>query len=300
MTIEPDLTPQPRRTPARSETLVAILFMAAGFFFYSVSDMLAKWLTQSINPLQVAWLRQFGLFVGVLVLLSMKGPIVLRSRNPGLQIARGLTAVVSAICFLYALTYVPIADATAVSFVAPFLVTVLATVLLGEKVGPRRWIAIACGFLGTMIIIRPGLGTFHPAIWLVVVSAVAFAVRQIISRFLSGSDPLTTTVTYTALTAGLALTIPLPFVWTNPTDLVQFLVIVAVAGFAACGEIAIIRALDRGEAVVLSPLQYTLMIWSVLWGALVFAQFPDRWTLIGSAVVIASGIYTFYREARKR
>jgi S-adenosylmethionine uptake transporter len=124
--------------------------------------------------------------------------------------------------------------------------------------------------------------------------------RQIISRRLSGADSLLTTVSYTALTAAIILTLPLPFIWRNPADLPQFLIMIAIALVASCGELSIIRALDLGEAVVLSPLQYTLMIWSTIWGFLIFAQMPDAWTFVGTAVIVASGIYSLLRETRRR
>ncbi|SMH54625.1 DMT family transporter [Mesorhizobium australicum] len=274
------------------------MFMLAGFFFYSTSDMLAKVLSETVNPLQIAWLRQLGLLSGVVVLLAWKGPRILRSRHPFLQFGRGLTVVVAATSFLFAITYVPLADATAVSFIAPFIVIVLAGLVLGETVGLKRWIAVALGFAGTMIIIRPGFNAFHPAIFLVILSGLAFGIRQIISRRVSGTDPLVTTIAYTALTAALLLSLPLPFIWKNPLDLTQFLMMVGIAIIAGCGELSIMRALDLGEAVVLSPLQYTLMIWATIWGFLIFAQLPDMWTLIGTAIVIGSGIYSLYHETR--
>lgn len=274
--------------------------MLLGFVCYSTSDMLAKVLTQSMNPLLVAWLRQLGLLSGVLVLLATKGPHLLRSRHPWMQFGRGLTVVVAATSFLTSIAYVPLADATAVTFVAPFVVTVLAVIFLGEEIGWKRWIAVCLGFAGTVIIIRPGLSAFHPAIFLSLVSAIAFAIRQIISRRLSGTDPMLTTVAYTALTAALILSLPLPFIWRNPADVWQFLMMAAIAIVASCGELSIIRALDLGEATALSPLQYTLMIWSTLWGLLVFAQLPDEWTFAGAAVIVVSGIYSIYHETRRR
>jgi drug/metabolite transporter (DMT)-like permease len=289
----------PRRRPTRAETIRAILFMLLGFVCYSTSDMLAKVLTQSMNPLQVAWLRQLGLLTGVLILLAVRGPQLLRSQHPWLQFARGLTVVAAATSFLTSIAYVPLADATAVTFVAPFIVTALAVFFLGEQIGLKRWIAVCLGFVGTLIIIRPGLNAFHPAIFLSLVSAAAFAIRQIISRRLSGTDSTVTTVAYTALTAALILSLPLPFIWRGPSDSWQLLMMVAVAFIASCGELSMIKALDLGEATVLSPLQYTLIVWSTIWGFLVFAQVPDGWTFAGTAVIVASGIYSLYHETRK-
>lgn len=302
MTVEPAPLPEvrKRRAPTRAETIRAILLMLLGFFFYSTSDMLSKVLMQHMSPLQVAWVRQLGLVSGVLVLLALKGPSILRSRHPLLQFGRGLTVVAAATSFLFAVAYVPLADATAVSFFAPFMVTAMAALFLGERVGIRRWTAVLLGFAGTMIIVRPGMSAFHPAIFAVLISALAFASRQIISRLLAGADPLVTTVAYTALTASLVLTLPLPFVWESPKEASHFAMMLAIAVAASCGELSIIRALDLGEAAVLSPLQYTLMVWSTIWGLVVFAQLPDLWTWIGTAIVVASGIYSLYRETRVR
>lgn len=287
-----------RRVPTRPETVRAIVLMLLGFFCYGVSDMMAKVLTQHMNPLQVAWLRQLGLLSGVAVLLALKGPAILKSRHPLLQFGRGLTVVVAATSFLLALVHVPLADATAVSFFAPFMVTIMAALFLGERVGMKRWMAVLLGFAGTMIIIRPGMSAFHPAIFLVLISSLAFAIRQIISRLLAGSDPLVTTVAYTALTAALVLSLPLPFIWKGPADLAHLAMMAGLACVAGLGELSIIRALDLGEAAVLSPLQYTLIIWSTIWGFLIFAQLPDMWTLVGTALVVASGLYALYRETR--
>ena len=290
--------PVRRTLPTAAESLRGIAFMAGGFFFYATSDMLAKLLTQSMHPLQVAWTRQLGLLAFVLVLLVRHGLPILRSRHPGLQVSRGITAVLTATSFIFALAYVPLADAVAVTFVAPFLVTALAALILRERIGPRRWIAVALGFVGTLVVIRPGAGVFHPAIFLVLVTATAFALRQILSRLLSGDEPLQTTIAYTGLTASLLLTVPLPFVWITPPDWQVVAIMAGTAVTAGLAELGIIRALDLAQAAVLAPVQYTLMIWGTVWGFLIFAQLPDLWTLTGAAIIMASGGYSFWREYR--
>lgn len=292
--------PVRRTLPTAAESLRGIAFMAGGFFFYATSDMLAKLLTQSMHPLQVAWTRQLGLLAFVLVLLVRHGLPILRSHRPGLQVSRGLTAVLTSTSFIFALTYVPLADAVAVTFVAPFMVTALAALILRERIGQRRWIAVALGFVGTLVVIRPGAGVFHPAIFLVLVTATAFALRQILSRLLSGEEPLQTTIAYTGLTASLLLTIPLPFVWVTPPDWQVVAIMAGTAVTAGLAELGIIRALDLAQAAVLAPVQYTLMIWGTVWGFLIFAQLPDVWTLTGAAIIMASGGYSFWREYRAR
>ena len=173
---------------------------------------------------------------------------------------------------------VPIADAVAVSFVAPFFVTILGALVLGEYVGVRRWTAIAIGFVACLIIIRPGFSAFQPAVFLVVIAALAYACRQILSRILSSSDRTITTVAYTGLTASFLLSAPLPFVWRTPDWGVEILLIVALATLAAFAEIMVIKALELTQAVVLAPIHYTLLIWGTIYGWLVFGQLPDERT----------------------
>lgn len=270
--------------------------MAFGIFLFSAVDTMAKLLTSGLHPIQIVWSRQLGLLVGVLVMLAMRGPSLLRSANPVLQVSRGVAAAFSATLFVVAVAYVPLADAVAVSFVAPFIVTVLGAVVLKERVGPRRWAAVALGFLGTLVVIRPGFGVIHPAAFLVMIAAGLFAVRQILSRVLSGADATSTTVAYTALTSSALLTLPLPFIWQTPTVGAELWLLLGLAALAGCAEVLVIRALELAEAVVLAPIHYTLLIWGTFYGWIVFGQLPDLWTWVGAAIIIITGIYTLHRE----
>ena len=160
--------------PQRNRTMLGIGLMALGFFCYALSDATAKLLTQSLPPFQIVWFRQLGLLTVAVWFLVRRGPAILGTRRPGLQLSRGLVAALSSSSFIFAVSYVPLADAVAVSFVAPFLVTVMGALLLRETVGLRRWGAITVGFLGMLIVVRPGLGVFHPAMLLVVAAATLF------------------------------------------------------------------------------------------------------------------------------
>lgn len=287
----PQLNPLPR-----DNSLAGIALMALGFFFFSASDSLAKLLTDSFHPLQIVWMRTFGLFAGVCFLLLTRGPGILATAKPKLQILRGVVASGSAACFIFAVAHVPLADAVAVTFVAPFIVTVFGAVLLKESVGIRRWLAVVAGFLGMLIVIRPGMGVFSPAIFLVVVAAVFFAIRQLLSRWLSGIDPVITTVAYTSIVSFLISGLAMPFVWITPQGSTMILLILGLAIFGGVGEILIIRALDIAQSVVLAPIHYTLIIWSTLYGYIIFNDLPDQWTLLGCSIIVLSGLYTSYRE----
>ena len=277
---------------------LGIALMALGMFVFSAADTLAKFLTETLHPLQVVWSRQLGLVFGLLFLLSMHGFSLFRSRHKKLQITRGVMAAGSATLFIFAVAYVPLADAVAVSFVAPFIVTLFGALVLKEKVGIRRWTAVCIGFFATLIIIRPGMGAMHPAAMLVLIAATFFAIRQIISRMLSDSDKTRTTVAYTAITGIMILSIPLPFIWTWPETTIQYTLIAALAFAAALGEVLVIKALEMTQAVIVAPVHYTIIVWGTAYGYLVFNQLPDLWTWVGTAIIVASGIYTLSRERR--
>jgi len=237
-----------------------------------------------------------GLFIGVCFLLAVRGKNILKTPKPHLQLVRGVVAAGSATLFIFAIDYVPLADAVAVSFVAPFIVTVLGALILKEPVGIRRWLAVVVGFAGMLIVIRPGQGVFHPAIFLVLLAATLFAIRQLVSRWLSGVDPIATTVAYTAIVAFAIISVFQPFVWQTPNTVRVYILAITMAGAAAVGEILVIRALDIAQSVALAPIHYTLIIWGTLFGFWVFGDLPDQWTLVGCGVIVVSGLYTTYRE----
>lgn len=273
-----------------------LLLMLLGMFLFSAVDTQAKFLTDTLHPVQITWTRQIGLLLGAVVLIGLRGPTLIRTDKLGLQLVRGLCAGLSAALYIYAVVHVPLADAVAVSFVAPFMVTVAGAIILGEHVGIRRWIAISLGFIGTLIVIRPGSGVMHPAVFLVVLAAALFAARQILSRSLARSDNTETTIVYTALCSSVLLTIPLPFVWEQPQTTLEIVLCMSIAVLAALAEICVIKALELALAVVVAPVMYSLIIWGTIYGFLVFGHLPDAWTWMGVAIIVATGCYSFYRE----
>jgi len=284
----------------RTSNLRGLWLMTAGFASFSCADIMAKILTADYHPVQIAWTRQFGVVAVVLVVLLLKGPALLRSVAPRTQLVRGLCAVVSAVSFIFAIRYVPLADAVAVSFIAPFIVTVLGAVLLGEPVGIRRWSAVTIGFIGTIVIVRPGLGIFHPAIFLVVLAALAFAARQIVSRHIGKRDPTLTTLAYTAITSFVVLILPLVFYWHPPENTTHLALMLGMTLMAGLGEFLMIKALEIAHAVVVSPMHYSLILFSTFWGYMVFGDFPDFWTWAGTIIVDSSGLYVIYREQLRK
>jgi len=286
----------PKTTQKPSQSGRGILLMAGGMFLFSAVDALAKYLTDTMHPFQIVWIRQLGLLSGALFLLAIHGRGLLKTAHPKLQIARGAVAAGSASLFIFGVSYVPLADAVAISFVAPFIVTLLGALVLRETVGIRRWSAVAIGFLGALIVLRPGTGIIHPAAILIIFAAAFFAFRQIISRKIAETDRTGTTVAYTALVASAILTIPLPFVWQWPTGPSQIALLTLMAVLAGFAEVLVIRALEVAHAVVVAPVQYTLLIWGTMYGFLVFHQLPDGWTWLGASIIVITGLYTLHRE----
>ena len=282
--------------PTRSDNLKGLFYMAAGMFLFSAVDTLAKFLTDTLHPLQIVWIRQLGLVAGTLLLMGLYGVRIFATTHPVLQLVRGILAAGSAALFITAISYVALADAIAVTFIAPLIVTVFSAVLLAEKVGLQRWSAIIAGFIGTLIVIRPGFASFHPALLLVLMAATLFACRQIISRMLSGSDNAYTTVAYTALASSLALSVPAFYVWVTPQTSQQYILLVVMALLAGLAEFMVIKALQIAHAGLVAPVQYTILIWGTIYGFIIFSDIPDIFTFTGAAIIIASGLYTVHRE----
>lgn len=270
--------------------------MALSMFIFAAVDTQGKYLTESLHPFQVVWARQLGLGVAALALIARHGLAVMRTDQPKLQLARGVLGGASAACFIAGVSIVPLATAMTVTFVAPFLVTVLAALILREAVGLRRWIAVGVGFLGTLVVIRPGLGQVEPAVLLVLFAAFLFSLRQIASRALSSSDRTITTVAYTGLTSLALLSLSLPFVWQTPSGLQTWAMLAGIAVLAGVGEILLIRALEIGLAVVVAPMQYTILVWGTVYGWLIWGHIPDFWTWVGAAIIISTGVYIARRE----
>jgi S-adenosylmethionine uptake transporter len=282
----------------RTNSKLGILLMLIGMFTFSAVDTAAKFLTDTFHPVQIIWFRQLGLLLGVMMLLLLKGSSILRTKQPALQVGRGVLAICSALLFVIAVKYAPLADVVAATFVAPFFLTILGAMILKERVGIHRWSAVCVGFIGALVIIRPGFGAIHPAVMLAVLAAFVYALRQVIGRVLSDTDATITTIAYTSIIGSLVITLPLPLVWQTPDSATQIMLLVFMAVLAAFGEVLVIKALEVAEAVVVAPMHYTLIIWGTLYGYFVFNQLPDRWTWLGTAIIVVAGLYTLQRERR--
>ena len=279
----------------RQSNVLGIAVMATSIFFFAGADTVAKFLAGHYHPIQIAGIRQTGLLIGALLWVLLKGTADLRTSKPGLQIFRGTCAAISATLFVFSLRYIPLADAATIAFVAPFFVTIMGAALLKEKIGPRRWFAIIAGFSGTLVVMRPGFAAFHPAYLLVLASAFLFAVRQVVSRNLAATETTLSTVAFTAVVSVAILGLLQPLIWT-PIQPNHILLFILYGALGATGEFLVIKALEIALAVVVAPLQYTMILWTSFFGYAVFGNLPDKFTLLGSTIIISSGAFTLWRE----
>ena len=291
-----------RLAAPRERPLAGILLIIVAMFMFGVLDVQAKYLSQFQDPIQVAWARYFGHFaLMALVLWPRLGRRLLATRRPGLQLVRSLLLMLCTILFFTAIAHMPLADAVAISFVVPMIVTALSVPLLGEAVGLRRWMAVLVGFAGVLIILRPGLGVMHWAASLVLAMAVSFAFFQIITRKLAseGEDSLAT-LFYSALIGAAGLSLALPFVWQPVAGWWPALLMASLGFWAGIGHYCLIKAHEMAPVSVLSPLFYMSLIWGALFGYLIFGDVVDGTTLAGALVLIATGLYIVYREGLRK
>ena len=281
------------------EPLRGIILVLVATALFSVSDALGKTLTATLPPTEIVWLRWVGFTLIMLPVAARRRGAALRTRVPGLQLPRGVLILLSSAFFVAGLRTLPMASATTMSFVSPLLVTALSIPLLGERVGPRRWAAVLVGLGGVLIVVRPGTDSFDPAAVFPLLSALFWALSLIATRRIGGFDGPATTMIYSAIT-GLAVAsgfLPFAFVPPGPRE-------VALAGLmaaaATAGQFLLVNGYRFAAASVLAPLSYTQLIWSGLLGWLVFGGLVDRWTVLGAAVIIGSGVYTARRERAVR
>jgi drug/metabolite transporter (DMT)-like permease len=273
-----------------------IPLLLASIALFSISDAIAKKLGETLPPVEIAWIRYATFLAMVAIPLALPGGSrFLRSRAPKLQVLRGLGVAGSAVFFITALQFLPMAEATAINFVSPAFVTILSVLFLAERVGWRRWSALAVGMLGMLIIVRPGSEAFQASALLPVMSSASWAAAVIVTRRMAGVDPPMTTLFWTAATGFVALTLALPL-WTVMPDARQVGLGIAIGVISSAAQWLVVLAYRAAPASVLAPFSYSQLLFSGLLGWAMFAAVPDGWTLLGAAIIAASGLYTAHRE----
>jgi len=286
---------------AHTQRLTGIALMCAAVTCFALLDATAKFLNLHMNTLEVVWARYTGAFVFPFMLSNpWTRPELLITRRLGMQIGRSVLLLASTLCNFVALRYLQLDQALALSFSTPFFVAALSGPILGEWVRWRRWTAIGVGFLGVLVVIRPGTGSIHPAAALSLSAALCYALYAITTRILARTDSNLTTLFYSNVVGALALIPVLPFVWTTPHDPLIIGLMFAAGALGAFGHYLLIAAHRLTPAAVLSPFIYTEIVLVIILGFVVFGDLPNRWTLAGASIVIASGLYMLHRERVRR
>ncbi len=272
------------------------LLMTAGVSCFGVLDTIAKYLSESYDIGQIVWARcVIGLLFAMALSLPSRGRMVLSSRRPKLQILRGLLLVVTTTFNFLALSFLPLATNSSILYTSPLFICALSVPILGEKVGWRRWTSIVVGFLGAMIVVRPGLGGFHWAMLISLAAALQIAFYNMATREVARYDSHHTSLMYVSVVSVLAST-PFAFLdWQTPTSL-DLLLFIALGLFGGFGHYLLIIAHSLAPASALAPFVYSQIVFAALLGFIVFGHIPDLWTWVGAAVISASGLYLGYRE----
>jgi drug/metabolite transporter (DMT)-like permease len=281
------------------DPLRAITLALSATLLFGGSDTISKYLSNSLPIVEFIWIRYVLFLFMALALARRQGLNSLHPRNPRLQVLRGFCVAGSSVLFVYGVRSMSIAQATTISFLSPMLVTVLSIPLLQETVGIRRWAAVGAGMLGMLIVVRPGFGGFQPAALFGVASSSCWAFALIITRRISNTDTAQTTVLWSAAIGAGVLTLMLPIeaVWPNWW---QWGLSLLMGVVASGGQWLVILAHRHAPASLLAPFFYTQLLWVTGLGFLVFDNLPDRWTLAGAGIIVASGLYTAHRERRVR
>lgn len=264
--------------------------MMLAVFLFSSMDTLAKLALKNYPLPGLLWAR-FTVHMIFIVALAAPhmGMKLLRTDRLGIQILRGFLLAGSTSSFYVSLQYMPLAETAAISFVAPLFVTLLSVFFLKEKVRPRQWLAVSLGFVGVLVIIRPGGNMFQPASALPVLTALFFSFYQILTRKLAGRESPLTTLFYAGLMGSIVSSAALPFYWVTPAP-VQVVLMIGVGVLGASGHLFLIRAAEHASPAGLAPFAYTQLIWSTLLAFLTFGDFPDRVSIMGMTIIMLSGL----------
>jgi drug/metabolite transporter (DMT)-like permease len=288
----------------RVSRLTGIALMCGAVACFAMLDTTAKYLNLYMSTLQVVWARYTGAFLFPFIVSNpWTRPGLARTTRPVLQLVRSVLLLGSTMCNFAALRYLQLDEAIALVFSTPFFVAALSGPMLGEWVRWRRWAAIAVGFVGVLVVVRPGPGTFQPAALLSLSAALFYALYSITTRILARTDSNGTTLFYSNIVGAVALLPVVPFVWTTPSDPLVIALMVATGAMGSFGHYLLIAAHRLAPAAVLSPFIYTEIVLVIMLGFLVFGDLPNRFTLAGAAIVVVSGLYLLHRETvvtRKR
>ena len=274
----------------------AIILNLSAWAVLPFMDTIAKYLSSELSFFQITWARYFfTVFFTLPFMFFFFRKNLTWSENPKLQILRGLTLLIANICFFYSISIISMAKALTLAFVAPLITTALSPIFLGEKVGIRRWTAVLIGFIGSLVVIRPGYLEFNLATIAALGTGCFYGIYLVITRKLHSTDTPLLTLLITGLVGAVIASFIVPVVWVNPTP-VQWSLLALMGIFACLGHILLIYSLKYADASKLAPFGYFEIVTNIILGYYFFGDFPDNYTFLGLFIIILSGVYIYYRE----
>lgn len=274
---------------------VGLLLLAV--LVFSVMDALIKWLAAGYPVMQIVFFRSIFAFIPCAILIARSGGLAsLATRKPGAHVLRSMIGVVAMVCMFYAFSVMRLVDVVAIGFSSPLFVTALSVPLLGEFVGWRRWSAVGVGFMGVLVMVRPGVAVFEPTALIALAGALCMALAMIAVRRLCATETSASILFYFTLATTTVSGLAMPFQWVTP-DAIDLALLACVGLLGGTAHLTLVEAYRRAEVSLLAPFDYSAMIWVALFGYLVWDESPDAWIVTGVAIVIASGLYILRREA---
>jgi drug/metabolite transporter (DMT)-like permease len=295
------MTPSDASSPDlyRRATLTGIALMLAGVLFYSLNDVMGKWLVATYTVGQVLLIRSAAALIILCPIVWREGltPFTTMPR-PGLQLVRVVLGTAEVGFFYWSVTYLPLADVVAYYMAGPIYVTAISALFLGERVGAARWTAVLVGFVGVLIALNPTGATFTGPALIALAGSVVYALLLVTTRMLRGTSDVVLTSTQIASSFVLGIAVA-PFGWVTPS--LRDLCLLALLGVVAMAALTFVnRSLRLAPATVVVPYQYTMIVWAVVFGFAVFGDVPPLRVMIGSAIIVAAGLFIFLREQRLR
>jgi drug/metabolite transporter (DMT)-like permease len=283
----------------RRQRLIAIALMIGGTQFFLILDVLAKHLATSLPVLEVVWGRYAFHLLFIIILMRPKSVRELfATKRPGLQIARSILLLAATMAFFSAVHFMPLANATSLGFTWPLLVTALSVLMLKERVGIWRWGAVIVGFLGAIVIIRPGIEYVSWTALLPLGMACVYSLYQILTRMIGTADSSMTSLFFTAIFGTVVMSFIAPFIW-QETTLWMWLEMALMGAVAGFGHFLVIKSLQLAPASVLAPFAYLQVVVSVIYSWLIFGDVPDPFMILGATIIVGAGLTIVYRERQR-
>jgi drug/metabolite transporter (DMT)-like permease len=285
-----------RRSPAKG-----ILFMSLSVLLFTTMSVMVKQTSEHVPLLEIVFFRNAAGMVPVMIAVAWSGGLQeLKTERFPAHLGRAVVGVTAMTMLFWSFALLPLADATAINYTAPLFLTALSAPLLGERVGIYRWSAVLVGFIGMLIMLRPGEGMLELGALVALAAAFMQAMAMVAVSQLSRTEASTTIVFYfTGITTVLGALV-LPFVWKTPETTYDWLMLAGIGLVGGCAQLALTRAYAHAQAAVIAPFTYASLLWAALFGWLLWGHIPDDQTVLGAVVVAVSGVYITYREAVRK